>query len=134
MKLLGSLIVLCGLAVAQSDRGSITGVVSDPGGAVVPSAAIEARNTATGGVYEAVTTATGNYTLSELPAGPYELSVTSPVSRSSCGTASSCKCAKLRIDAELEVGVATESVTISAAAPLLKTESGELSHRSRSNV
>ena len=34
----------------------------------------------------------------------------------------------LRIDAKLEVGAATESVTVNEAAPLLKTESGELSH------
>jgi ABC-type sugar transport system permease subunit len=34
----------------------------------------------------------------------------------------------LRIDVTLEVGSATESVTVSEAAPLLKTESGELSH------
>ena len=129
MKLLGFLIVLCGLALAQSDRGSITGVVSDPGGAVVPSAGIEARNTATGGVYEAVTTATGNYTLSELPAGPYELSVTVSGFKKFVRKGLELQVRQtLRIDAELEVGVATESVTISAAAPLLKTESGELSH------
>jgi hypothetical protein len=67
MKLLGYLFVLCGLTFAQSDRGSITGLISDPAGAVVSAAAIEARNTATGGVYQAVSTGTGNYALSELP-------------------------------------------------------------------
>ena len=34
----------------------------------------------------------------------------------------------LRVDATLEVGSAAESVTVNEAAPLLKTESGELSH------
>ena len=76
MKLLGFLFLLCGAAFAQSDRGSITGLISDPAGAVVAGAAIEARNTATGGVYQGESTGTGNYTLSELPTGPYELSVT----------------------------------------------------------
>ena len=33
-----------------------------------------------------------------------------------------------RIDTALEVGAATESVTVEAAAPLLKTEGGEVSH------
>jgi hypothetical protein len=34
----------------------------------------------------------------------------------------------LRIDPVLEVGAPSESVTVNEAAPLLKTESGELSH------
>src|SRR2546421_9723136 len=76
MKRLGCVLLLCGVAFAQSDRGSVTGVISDATGAGVAAAAIEARNTATGGVYEAVSTSTGNFTLSELPTGPYQLSVT----------------------------------------------------------
>jgi hypothetical protein len=129
MKLLGFVSVLCGAAFAQSDRGSITGVVSDPAGAVVPAAAIEARNTSTGGIYQAVSTGTGNYTLSELPTGPYEVSVTAPGFKKFVRTGLDLQVAQtLRIDAILEVGTANESVTVSEAAPLLKTESGELSH------
>src|ERR1035438_316499 len=62
-------------ALAQSDRGTITGTVSDSTGAVVPSAAITARNVETGATSEAATTATGNYTIASLPAGSYELTV-----------------------------------------------------------
>ena len=40
-------------AIAQSDRGTITGTVLDPAGAIIPDAAVEARNTATGSVYPA---------------------------------------------------------------------------------
>src|SRR5262252_6016077 len=114
---------------AQSDRGTITGTISDPAGAVVASAPVEARNVETGAVYLAATTATGNYTLSQLPAGTYEMSVTIPgfkrfvrqnIVVSVAGT--------LRIDVTLEVGATSESVTVTEAAPLLKTESGELSH------
>jgi hypothetical protein len=126
MKLLGWILVLGGLGFAQSDRGSITGVISDPAGAVVPVAAIEARNTATGGVYQAVSTGTGNYTLSELPTGR---SLTAPGFKKFVREGLDVQVQQaLRIDAALEVGAATESVTVSEAAPLLKTESGELSH------
>jgi hypothetical protein len=129
MKLLGCVFAFCGLALAQSDRGSITGVISDPAGAVVPAAAIEARNTATGGIYQAVSTGTGNYTLSELPTGPYELSVTVAGFKKFIRQGLGLQVGQtLRIDATLEVGASSESVTVSATAPLLKTESGELSH------
>lgn len=48
---------------AQSDRGTITGAVSDPAGAVIPNAAIEAKNSETGALYQTTSSATGNYTL-----------------------------------------------------------------------
>lgn len=49
--------------VAQSDRGFLTGTLSDPAGAMMPNVAIEAKNTGTGNVYKTVSTSTGNYTL-----------------------------------------------------------------------
>ena len=72
-------LLLCALsAFAQSDRGTITGTVSDPAGAVVANAMVEAKNAATGTAYPAATSNTGNYTLAQLPVGTYELSVTAP--------------------------------------------------------
>src|SRR5215472_15094565 len=65
-------------AFAQSDRGTITGTVSDPAGAVVANAPVEAKNNSTGVVYPVATSGTGNYTVAELPVGTYEISVTAP--------------------------------------------------------
>jgi hypothetical protein len=119
--------VLAGLA--QTDRGTITGTISDPGGAVIANAAVEARNTATGAVYGAASSGTGNYTVGQLPAGPYELSVTVPGFKKYVRAGLQVEVAgTARIDAVLEVGAASESVTVEAAAPLLKTEGGEVSH------
>jgi len=113
---------------AQSDRGTITGTVSDPAGAVVAAAAVDARNTETGAVYQAASSATGNYTVAEVPAGTYELSVTVPGFKKLVRPGLIIQAAQtIRVDAVLEVGNASESVTIQAEAPLLKTESGELS-------
>src|ERR1035441_1773981 len=68
---------LCALAAfAQTDRGTITGTITDPAGAVVPNAPIEARNVDTGAVYPGASSGTGNYTIAQLPVGTYELSVT----------------------------------------------------------
>ncbi len=62
-------------AFSQSDRGTITGTVTDPAGSVIPNAAITARNADTGAQYDTVTTPTGNYTLAQLPAGNYSINV-----------------------------------------------------------
>src|SRR6202521_4033848 len=113
---------------AQSDRGTITGTVSDPAGAVVAAAAIEARNTETGAVYTAAASATGNYTIVQLPAGTYALTVTVPGFKKYVRPGLIIQAAQtIRVDAALEVGSAAESVTVNADAPMLKTESGELS-------
>ena len=56
-------------AFAQSDRGIITGTVTDTSGAVVANAAIQAKQLETGAVFPTTTTGTGNYTLTELPVG-----------------------------------------------------------------
>ena len=114
---------------AQSDRGTITGTVSDPAGAVIAAAAIEARNVATGAVYPTASSATGNYTIGQLPAGTYELDVTVAGFKKFARTGLVVEVARtLRIDATLEVGSATESVTVTEAVTLLKTEGGEVSH------
>src|SRR5258707_14581514 len=63
---------------AQSERGSITGTVSDPAHAMIPRAAVRAMNTQTGVQYDSVTTQTGDYTIPQIPAGIYSLSVEAP--------------------------------------------------------
>jgi hypothetical protein len=116
-------------AFAQSDRGTITGAVSDPSGAVVGNAGIEAKNVETGVAYPAVTTATGNYTIAQLPAGRYEVSVAVPGFKKFNRAGLQIQVAQiLRVDVTLEVGSASESVTVTEAASLLNTESAEVSH------
>jgi hypothetical protein len=64
-------------AFAQTDRGTITGTVSDPAGAVVANAVVEAKNTESGITFQAGTSATGNYTLAQVRVGTYEVNATS---------------------------------------------------------
>jgi hypothetical protein len=113
---------------AQSDRGTITGTISDPAGAVVPNTPVQVRNTETGAVYDGGSSATGNYVV-QLPAGNYELTVMAQGFKRFVRQNIAVPVAQtVRIDVTLEVGTAAESVTVTEAAPLLKTESGELSH------
>jgi hypothetical protein len=63
--LLTFLFVSTAAVFGQSDRGTITGTVADPAGAVIASAGVEARNTETGATYPVATSTTGNYTIAQ---------------------------------------------------------------------
>ncbi|HXE63299.1 MAG TPA: TonB-dependent receptor [Bryobacteraceae bacterium] len=125
------IVMLCGAASlwAQSDRGTVTGTVSDPVGAVVANAAVEARNTQTGVTTSVASSATGNFTIPGLPAGDYEITLTVPGFKKYTRQNLTVDAAQtIRVDVTLEVGNTSDSITVTEAAPLLKTESGELSH------
>jgi len=123
------LLALASTLLGQAGTGTITGTVTDPAGAVVSGASVEVTNTQTGVVYPAVTTATGLYTVIDLPPGTYSVSVTvagfKRFTRANVGLAAA---QVLGIPVPLEVGAASESVTVSAEASLLKTESGDVAH------
>ena len=121
--------LLCAAGVlAQSDRGTITGTVSDSAGAVVPNAAVVAANAETGVLSKTVTTSTGNYTIPSLPAGRYDLTVEVTGFKKYIQRGINVQVAEtVRVDVGLEVGTASESVTVSADAAILKTEDAEQS-------
>ena len=62
-------------AFAQPNTGSITGTVRDSDGGAVPTAQVQARNTVTGTVHQAISGAQGNFTLSRVPAGTYDITI-----------------------------------------------------------
>lgn len=121
-------LMLGAVAFAQTDRGTLTGVIADPAGAVVANSAIELRGAETGTVYQAVTSATGNYTFSQLPVGTYELTVAIPgfkkLTRGNIRIQSS---QVIPLNIVLEVGSASESVTVTAEVTLLRTDSSDVS-------
>ena len=120
-------LVCAASAFGQAATGSITGTIIDPAGAVIAGANIEVKNSQTGVVYPVVSTNTGNYTVSQLPPGTYELDVTVSGFKKYVHTNLTVAAAEvLRQDVGLEVGTATEAVTISAEASQLKTESGDI--------
>src|SRR5688572_32761724 len=58
----------------QSMTGEVTGRVVDSGGAGVPGATVSARHEHTGLTRSTTTGAGGEYTLTQLPPGPYTVS------------------------------------------------------------
>ncbi len=116
-------------AFAQVGNGTITGSVTDATGAVVAGASVEAKNAETGVIYRGVSTNAGGYTIADLPIGSYSITVTvkgfKTYSHSNLALGAQ---QTLREDVSLQVGASTESVTVTAEATMLKTETGELSH------
>src|SRR5439155_26782548 len=64
-----------GPAFSQSSTGSISGTVTDQNRAVVLGATVIGKNTATGFVRSAVTNSSGLYRLTDIPSGPYEITI-----------------------------------------------------------
>jgi Carboxypeptidase regulatory-like domain/TonB dependent receptor len=128
--LLKSFLLVCFTltAFAQGDRGTITGTVSDPANAIVANAIVNAVNTETGAQHDTVTTATGNFTLSSLPSGLYDLTVSAPGFSKSVQKALRVDVAiTIRVDVVLKVGSANESITVTGGAALIRTENAEQS-------
>lgn len=115
-------------AFSQTDRGIITGNIVDQQNAFIPDAVVIATNLDTGVKYQTVSTATGNYRLVSLPVGVYELSVEAAGFKKLLQKGITVQLAQTaRVDVSLQIGAPTESVTVTAQAPLLKTENAEQS-------
>src|ERR1700682_5853346 len=112
---------------AQSDRGTITGTVSDLTGAVVSGAEVSATGVNTGVTYNATSNGVGLYSILNLPLGRYAVTFKKEgfksVNRPNI-TISTAQVAQL--DVRLEVGAATESVTVTEDAPVLETQTSDL--------
>ena len=113
-------------AFGQGATATITGTITDPAGLAIAGATVTATNTATGAVYNAASTATGNYTVPNLPVGPYTVTAQAPGFKVYTHQNLALSATQvLREDIALQVGTATESVTVEAQASLLKTETGD---------
>jgi hypothetical protein len=65
-------------AFGQGDKGAIAGGVKDPVGGIVAGASVEAKNASTNMVYKSTSSKQGAYTLADLPAGSYDVSLNIP--------------------------------------------------------
>ncbi|MCC7342814.1 MAG: TonB-dependent receptor [Bryobacterales bacterium] len=107
----------------QAFTANFTGLVTDPGGAVIPGAQVKLRNTATNEERQTTTGAEGRYTFSQLLPGNYELSASSQgfktfVQREIQLLAN--QSAELTV--QLQVGDVAESIEVSGAAIQLDTQ------------
>ncbi|MCW5979505.1 MAG: TonB-dependent receptor [Bryobacteraceae bacterium] len=116
------------VAPAQLDRGSFTGTILDSSGALVPGVRVTVRNANTGATYQTTTTASGQYTMPNLPIGSYDLTFQSSGFNTSVRRGVELSVAEVRrVDVTLEVGAVTESVEITAELPRLQTDAPDVS-------
>lgn len=119
--------LLANASNAQILYGSIVGNVTDPQGAVLPGATITITNTGTGLKLDTTTDDTGTYVFRNLPPGTYNLtlSLTGFKQAQQADIAVTAGNPK-RVDLTLQIGTASETVTVEASAATLKTEKADL--------
>jgi hypothetical protein len=118
--------LLCGsgLCFAQSDRGSVSGTVTDPTGAVVSGAKITVTNAAMGTQSSTVTTGVGEFTVPQLPAGIYSVTAVQPGFSTLVRNGITVSVGETaRVDLQLGIGQSAATVTVTGDAPLLQTDS-----------
>jgi hypothetical protein len=118
------LLSLSWLAVAQSDRGVITGTVTDNSGAIVPAVQVTATQVATSIQFTAVSNSYGSYVLLNLPAGNYSLSFRKDGFKDLAETGLVLEAQHtIRKDVRLDIGSVTETITVSTETPVLELQS-----------
>ena len=121
------LLVAAYAAFGQNVTASLTGVVRDATGAVVPNATVKAVNTGTNADFQGVTNAEGQYTIRTMPVGLYTVTIEAPGFKKHETSGIRLQVDEVaRVDATLGVGAATETVTVSGAVVPVDTETSTL--------
>src|SRR2546429_402965 len=114
LRLLAGMLLFSMMCPAQ-ERGTITGTLTDPSGAVVPSVRISIRNLANNAAYQSATTSAGEYTAPNLPAGKYELVFEANGLKRLVQTDIELGVSQtVRVDATPQIGATTETISVTA--------------------
>ncbi len=115
------------MAAAQVDRATLTGVVTDKGGAVLPGATVTLTNLATNVVAEQPShRATGSFLFVNLIPGRYQIEASLTGFKKSTRIVPLEVGQRARVDATLEVGAFNEVVTVQESSSLLNANDGTL--------
>ena len=112
---------------AQLDRGTLTGLVTDPSSAIIPFVKITAIHVETGVTNATLVNESGNYTLVSLPIGTYRVEFETPGFKKSVRNGVTLASgATVRLDVTLEIGSVGESVQVSARSTPIETDSSRV--------
>ncbi|HET7348492.1 MAG TPA: TonB-dependent receptor [Acidobacteriaceae bacterium] len=122
------LLIPAGLAWAQTGGdGAIQGTVTDPSGAVVANATVTATNIATNAATVRNSSSAGFFSISPLPAGTYTVTVTASGFQKLVQTNIAVNALQIRaFNPVLKVGATDQTVTVTAAPPVLDTQDATL--------
>src|SRR5260370_19964824 len=124
-----SLLVLAPSATAQKTTGLITGTVTDPSGAAVPGATVSILNERRSATGSATTNDQGSFSFPELDPGTYTLTVNKGGFKKLTERNVELHVADVTaINLKMEVGTASETVTVEAAAIAVNTSTGDVSN------
>src|SRR5437867_3430540 len=99
--------------LAQYGTGTILGTVSDPTGAVVPSATVTARNTATNETRSFTTDASGDFEFRAILSGTYTITATAPSFKTATVPGVILRVnTQVRVDITMQLGVVSETVQV----------------------
>jgi hypothetical protein len=125
---LAALALVAAAALAQTNVASITGILTDTTGAVVPGASVVITNLETGIANRTETNDAGVYFVASLNPGRYRVEVQATgFRRKQLDDLQIETGQKARLDLTLEVGSVAEQVEVAASAPLLQRETAEIS-------
>jgi hypothetical protein len=129
MLIAGFGLLLPGRALAQSAGGAqISGIITDPSGAVVPGAQVKATLTSTGQVRETVSTSNGSYVLPNLPVGPYTLEVITQGFERYVNSGIVLEVGnQVQVNIPLRLGDTNQQVQVTADAAMVQTQNTSLS-------
>ena len=114
-------------ATWAASGGRVSGTVRDSSNAVIPRAMVKAINTQTAAGQEMMTDGKGVYSFPDLPVGKYDLVIDSPGFRAYRRTGVVIDSdSSLTVDAVLEIGEATEAVTVKESSVEVKTSDTEM--------
>ena len=122
------------LALAQVDTGTLSGVIHDQTGAVIPAAKVRVENPSTGIGFSVTANNGGLYSAPDLKAGVYSISASAAGFETVTKTGVEVRVQdRLDIDFQLPVGQASTQISVEAVAPLLQTEDSSLGQVVESN-
>jgi len=114
-------------AVAQTNQGSIAGVVTDPSGAMVANAKITAKEKNTGTTYSTVSSSAGAYRFPNVNIGTYDITASASGFKTTNLTGVRVQTATTAaLDIALQTGTVTENVTVNADVPTVQTETSDI--------
>jgi hypothetical protein len=126
--LLAMLLFLVSASFAQTPTATLSGVVRDEQGAVIPRATVAVKHSATGKTRNAATDDEGRYSFINLEPGGYELRVEASGYKTSIRSGLILSVGGAAVgDVTMNVGAVTETVSVEATAPLIEPSKAEVS-------